>query len=157
MTGEHTGQDSAGEDAGRQHAHGGDRLRPGTATTPLRAGLHLRGRRGNLTLEGSTAVPTVWGLLEEPLRSGRLAEFRKGLEPGSAVRTAVDTLLGQLAEHDLLLPAPPPPGTPTPPSHGGSTPRPHAPPTQPPSSPPPAPRSWPTTRPPRPPPPPYGR
>lgn len=102
MTGEHTGQD-----IGRHHAHGGDRLRPGTATTPLRAGLHLRGRRGNLTLEGSTAVPTVWGLLEGPLRCGRLAEFCEGLEQGSAVRTAVDTLLGQLADHDLLIPAPP--------------------------------------------------
>ncbi|MFD7913593.1 hypothetical protein ACFV30_23180 [Streptomyces sp. NPDC059752] len=112
MTGEHTGQGAGGQDAGRHHAHGGDRLRPGTATTALRAGLHLRGRRGNLTLEGSTAVPTVWGLLEEPLRSGRLAEFREGLEPGSAVRTAVDTLLGQLADHDLLLPAPPATGHP---------------------------------------------
>ncbi|MFD4864785.1 hypothetical protein [Streptomyces sp. NPDC058412] len=91
---------------------GGERLRPGTAVTPLRAGLHLRGRRGSVTLEGSTAVPVVWGLLEEPLRSGRLAEFREGLEPGSAVRVAVDTLVGQLADHDLLVPGPPAAGTP---------------------------------------------
>ncbi|WP_406047920.1 hypothetical protein OG280_40450 [Streptomyces virginiae] len=92
-------------DGGRPHP--GDRLRPGTAVTPLRAGLHLRGRRGSLTLEGSTAVPVVWGLLEEPLRTGGLAGFRGGLEPGSAVRAATDTLLGRLADHDLLLPAPP--------------------------------------------------
>ncbi|MFD3468066.1 hypothetical protein ACFWWM_17175 [Streptomyces sp. NPDC058682] len=120
-TGEHTGQDAGehtGQDAGRNHAHGGDRLRPGTAATPLRAGLHLRGRRGNLTLEGSTAVPTVWGLLEEPLRSGRLAEFREGLEQGSAVRTAVDTLLGRLTDHDLLIPAPPATGHPGPSATG---------------------------------------
>ncbi|MGY4394653.1 hypothetical protein [Streptomyces sp. TE12347] len=92
-------------DGGRPHP--GDRLRPGTAVTPLRAGLHLRGRRGSLTLEGSTAVPVVWGLLEEPLRTGGLAGFREGLEPGSAVRAATDTLLDRLADHDLLLPAPP--------------------------------------------------
>ncbi|MFF1777996.1 hypothetical protein [Streptomyces virginiae] len=92
-------------DGGRPHP--GDRLRPGTAVTPLRAGLHLRGRRGSLTLEGSTAVPVVWGLLEEPLRTGSLAGFRDGLEPGSAVRAATDTLLDRLADHDLLLPAPP--------------------------------------------------
>ncbi|MFI7358000.1 hypothetical protein ACIBTP_29280 [Streptomyces avidinii] len=97
-------------------ASGDDRLRPGTAVTPLRAGLHLRGRRGSVTLEGSTAVPVVWGLLEEPLRTGGLAQFREGLEPGSSVRTAVDTLLGRLAEHDLLVPAPPAAGTPADPA-----------------------------------------
>ncbi|MFK0013118.1 hypothetical protein [Streptomyces sp. NPDC091027] len=86
----------------------GDRLRPGTAVTPLRAGLHLRGRRGSVTLEGSTAVPVVWGLLEEPLRSGGLGPFRERLEPGSALHVAVDTLLARLAEHDLLVPGAPP-------------------------------------------------
>ncbi|MFB7180462.1 hypothetical protein ACFCYI_22505 [Streptomyces sp. NPDC056257] len=107
-----TGADT-GADTGEDRASGG-RLRPGTAVTPLRAGLHLRGRRAGVTLEGSTAVPVVWGLLEEPLRAGRLAQFREGLEPGSAVRVAVDTLVGQLADHDLLVPAPPAAGTPDP-------------------------------------------
>ncbi|MFJ7587613.1 hypothetical protein ACIQZO_09535 [Streptomyces sp. NPDC097617] len=113
------GADTIGADPGSGRASGGDRLRPGeplrsgdrlrpgTAVTPLRAGLHLRGRRGCVTLEGSTAVPVVWGLLEEPLRSGRLAEFREGLEPASPVRVAVDTLVARLAEHDLLVPGPP--------------------------------------------------
>ncbi|MFI8345582.1 hypothetical protein ACIF8W_36765 [Streptomyces sp. NPDC085639] len=99
---------------GGDRPHPGERLRPGTAVTPLRAGLHLRGRRGSVTLEGSTAVPVVWGLLEEPLRTGGLARFREGLEPGSSVRTAVDTLMGRLADHDLLLPAPPATGNPAP-------------------------------------------
>ncbi|MER6251805.1 hypothetical protein ABT224_10580 [Streptomyces sp. NPDC001584] len=116
MTGRHTNQNAQDtqdtQDAGSDPASGGDRphpggrLRPGTAATPLRAGLHLRGRRGSVTLEGSTAVPVVWSLLEEPLRRGRLAEFQEGLEPGSALRAAVATLLGRLADHDLLLPAP---------------------------------------------------
>ncbi|MFJ4865609.1 hypothetical protein [Streptomyces sp. NPDC088748] len=119
-TGASTGQSTgAGAGAGGRASGGdrldsSDRLRPGTAVTPLRAGLHLRGRRGSVTLEGSTAVPVVWGLLEEPLRTGGLARFRAGLEPGSSVRTAVDTLVGRLADHDLLLPAPPAAGTPPP-------------------------------------------
>ncbi|MGW3328419.1 hypothetical protein [Streptomyces virginiae] len=104
---ENTGGTGGDRESGDGRPQPGDRLRPGTAVTPLRAGLHLRGRRGSLTLEGSTAVPVVWGLLEEPLRTGGLAGFREGLEPGSAVRAAADTLLGRLADHDLLLPAPP--------------------------------------------------
>lgn len=124
MTGEHTAHETHDthethethdtHDTGGTRANGSGRLRPGTAATPLRAGLHLRGRRGSVTLEGSTAVPVVWGLLEEPLRSGHLAGFREGLEPGSAVRTAVDTLLDRLADHDLLIPAPPAAGHPDP-------------------------------------------
>ncbi|MFJ2751127.1 hypothetical protein [Streptomyces sp. NPDC087297] len=105
-----TGGRASGRAGGGDRLDSGDRLRPGTAVTPLRAGLHLRGRRGSVTLEGSTAVPVVWGLLEEPLRTGGLARFRAGLEPGSSVRTAVDTLMGRLADHDLLLPAPTPTG-----------------------------------------------
>ncbi|WP_051779831.1 hypothetical protein [Streptomyces sp. NRRL S-241] len=115
-TGPSTGASAGagGRAGGGDRLDSGDRLRPGTAVTPLRAGLHLRGRRGSVTLEGSTAVPVVWGLLEEPLRTGGLARFREGLEPGSSVRAAVDTLVGRLADHDLLLPAPPAAGTPAP-------------------------------------------
>ncbi|MDX3537886.1 hypothetical protein PV721_26730 [Streptomyces sp. MB09-01] len=113
MTRGSNGRNNGGS-TGSGPVSGGDRLRPGTAATPLRAGLHVRGRHGSVTLEGSTAVPVVWGLLEEPLRSGRLAEFREGLEPGSAVRGAVDTLVGQLADHDLLLLGPPAAGHPEP-------------------------------------------
>ncbi|MFF4582246.1 hypothetical protein [Streptomyces sp. NPDC001389] len=79
------------------------RLRPGVAVTPLRAGLHLRGRGGNVTLEGSAALPALWKLLEEPLRSGRLEDLLDGIEPGSALRGAVDVLLGQLEAHGLLV------------------------------------------------------
>ncbi|GAA0280986.1 hypothetical protein GCM10010302_18470 [Streptomyces polychromogenes] len=79
------------------------RLRPGVAVTPLRAGLHLRGRGGSLTLEGSTALPALWKLLEEPLREGRIEALLDGMEPGSAPRRAVDTLLRQLEAHGLLM------------------------------------------------------
>ncbi|MGW6817964.1 hypothetical protein [Streptomyces sp. NPDC055005] len=87
------------------------RLRPGVAVTPLREGLHLRGRRGSVTLEGSKALPTLWRMIEEPLRDGVFEEFLDGLEPGSALRGAVDTLVGQLAAHELLVSGPTPPPT----------------------------------------------
>ncbi|MEV7725322.1 hypothetical protein AB0P15_11380 [Streptomyces sp. NPDC087917] len=85
----------------------GRRLRPGVAVTPLREGLHLRGRRGNLTLEGSAALPALWRSLEGPLREGRLEELLDGVDPASPLRGALDTLLGQLEAHDLLLPGGP--------------------------------------------------
>lgn len=79
------------------------RLRPGVAVTPLRAGLHLRGRGGSVTLEGSAALPALWKLLEEPLRGGGLEALLDAMEPGSAVRGAVDVLLARLEEHGLLV------------------------------------------------------
>ncbi|MFD9335283.1 hypothetical protein ACFWBF_12880 [Streptomyces sp. NPDC060028] len=82
------------------------RLRPGVAVTPLRSGLHLRGRRGSVTLEGSTALPSLWRLLEEPLRVGGVEDLLDGMEPDAPLRAALDTLLGQLAAHDLLVAAP---------------------------------------------------
>ncbi|KJY27540.1 hypothetical protein VR44_27320, partial [Streptomyces katrae] len=78
------------------------RLRPGVAVTPLRAALHLRGRGGSLTLEGSEALPALWRLLEGPLREGGLEALLDGMEPRSALRRAVDVLLGQLEAHGLL-------------------------------------------------------
>ncbi|MEU8774869.1 hypothetical protein [Streptomyces sp. NPDC048606] len=81
-------------------------LRPGVAVTPLRAGLHLRGRRGSVTLEGSAALPVLWRSLEGPLRAGRLDDAVASLEPGSSTRRAVETLIGQLEEHDLLVARP---------------------------------------------------
>lgn len=79
------------------------RLRPGVAVTPLRAGLHLRGRAGSVTLEGSAALPALWRWLEGPLRAGVLDEHLDAAGAGPALRTAVETLLGQLAAHGLLV------------------------------------------------------
>ncbi|MFD0265108.1 hypothetical protein ACFVGY_00720 [Streptomyces sp. NPDC127106] len=82
------------------------RLRPGVAVTVLRDGLHLRGRRGSVTLEGSKALPALWRLMEEPLRDGGLERLLNDMEADSAVRRAVDTLLARLDEHDLLVTGP---------------------------------------------------
>ncbi|MFD7031151.1 hypothetical protein ACFWAR_24265 [Streptomyces sp. NPDC059917] len=90
------------------------RLRPGVAVTPLRAGLHLRGRRGTLTLEGGGALPALWRLLAEPLREGRVAQLLDSMAAGATLRASVDTLLGQLDAHGLLVagPSPAAPGGP---------------------------------------------
>ncbi|GHF55219.1 hypothetical protein GCM10010218_40800 [Streptomyces mashuensis] len=82
-----------------------ERLRPGVAVTPLRNGLHLRGRRGSVTLEGSTALPGLWRLLEGPLRAGEAEALLRQAEPGTPVRAALDTVFAQLRAHDLLMPA----------------------------------------------------
>ncbi|WP_424217135.1 hypothetical protein ACN20G_34155 (plasmid) [Streptomyces sp. BI20] len=74
------------------------------AVTPLRAGLHLRGRRESVTLEGSEALPALWRVTERPLREGRFEEFLDSLGAGSAPHRAVSTLVARLAEHDLFLP-----------------------------------------------------
>ncbi|WP_354644092.1 hypothetical protein [Kitasatospora camelliae] len=87
----------------------GLRLRPGVAVTPLRNGLHLRGRRSSVTLEGSTALPALWRALEGPLRTGDTGPLTAQAPPGSPVRAALNTVIGQLREHDLLVAAVPAP------------------------------------------------
>ncbi|WP_327167367.1 hypothetical protein [Streptomyces subrutilus] len=82
------------------------RLRPGVAVTPLRGGLHLRGRRRNVTLEGSPALPALWDFLAGPLRAGGLEALLEDMEPGSAARRAVETVVAQLDAHDLLVTGP---------------------------------------------------
>ncbi|MFE6845242.1 hypothetical protein [Streptomyces sp. NPDC057686] len=91
------------------------RLRPGVAVTPLRNGLHLRGRDGSVTLEGSRALPALWELLSEQL--GRGPEEVRGeeghdrggeagrprLDPADPrVEAALASLTEQLHAHDLL-------------------------------------------------------
>ena len=84
----------------------GLRLRPGTAVTPLRDGLHLRGRRSSVTLEGSRALPALWRMLEPALRTGEQDALTADAPAGSPVRTALGTLVAQLHTHDLLVAQP---------------------------------------------------
>ncbi|MER7465322.1 hypothetical protein [Streptomyces sp. NPDC097981] len=99
------------------------RLRPGVAVTPLRAGLHLRGRDGSVTLEGSKALPALWELLSEQLGRGTgdvlgAQEYGRGddgdrscprtrpgprLDPADPrVGAALTALTAQLHAHGLL-------------------------------------------------------
>ncbi|GHF75912.1 hypothetical protein GCM10018790_62310 [Kitasatospora xanthocidica] len=75
-------------------------LRPGVAVTPLREGLHLRGRGTGLTLEGSRALPELWKLL-----AARLAPGPEAAEPVTEpkVAAALATVTARLREHDLIV------------------------------------------------------
>ncbi|MFD8787017.1 hypothetical protein ACFV04_32640, partial [Kitasatospora sp. NPDC059599] len=76
-------------------------LRPGVAVTPLRDGLHLRGRGTSLTLEGSRALPVLWKLLAARLAPGPDAAARPAAEP--KVAAALATVTARLREHDLIV------------------------------------------------------
>ncbi|MFE4359499.1 hypothetical protein [Kitasatospora sp. NPDC056800] len=80
------------------------RLRPGVAVTPLREGLHLRGRDTSLTLEGSRALPALWQVLAARLgpdaeAAGAAADA--AVEP--KVAAALATVTARLREHGLLV------------------------------------------------------
>ncbi|WP_051709135.1 hypothetical protein [Streptomyces sp. NRRL S-350] len=76
-------------------------LRPGVAATPLRDGLHLRGRGTSLTLEGSRALPVLWKLLAARLAPGPDAAAQPVPEP--QVAAALATVTARLREHDLVV------------------------------------------------------
>ncbi|MFE2143887.1 hypothetical protein ACFXA3_19490 [Streptomyces sp. NPDC059456] len=93
------------------------RLRPGVAVTPLRAGLHLRGRDGSVTLEGSAGLPVLWELLAERLggtgggdgQAQRADRPRPRLDPADPrVESALTALTAQLHAHGLLAEYPAP-------------------------------------------------
>lgn len=81
------------------------RLRPGVMVTPLADGLHVRGRRGHVTLEGSRALPGLWKVLEPALRTGDFTHPVWREPPTAPVRTALAALVGQLRAHDALMAA----------------------------------------------------
>ncbi|CAN3985507.1 hypothetical protein [Kitasatospora purpeofusca] len=100
---------------------GQPRLRPGVAVTPLREGLHLRGRGTSLTLEGSRALPALWEVLSARLADapadathpGRAGPAAGGPEPAPGtpdttaghpkLEAALATVTARLREHDLLV------------------------------------------------------
>jgi len=81
----------------------GWQLRPGIAVTPLVEGIHLRGRRSRVTLEGSRALPRLWRMLETALRTGDHAALLGEAPAGSPLRKALGTVVDQLHAHDLLV------------------------------------------------------
>ncbi|MFE7189950.1 hypothetical protein [Kitasatospora sp. NPDC057541] len=102
-------------------AAGRPRLRPGVAVTPLREGLHLRGRRTSLTLEGSRSLPALWEVLSARLADGPPADADPARpepdagRPGAAtgqphpmaghpkLEAALATVTARLREHGLLV------------------------------------------------------
>jgi hypothetical protein len=92
---------TAGPDA--VAALAGWQLRPGVGVTPLLEGIHLRGRRSSVTLEGSRALPELWRMLETALRTGDHAALLRDAPAGSPLRRALGTVVAQLHAHDLLV------------------------------------------------------
>ncbi|MBR7836777.1 hypothetical protein KDL01_26085 [Actinospica durhamensis] len=78
-------------------------LRPLIGVSALREGIHLRGRRSSVTLEGSRALPALWRMLEQALRTGDHAALLRQAPADSALRKALGTLVAQLHAHDLLV------------------------------------------------------
>ncbi|GAA1286760.1 hypothetical protein [Saccharothrix xinjiangensis] len=83
------------------------RLRPIAHATPTATGLHVRGWRSSFTLEGGRGLWTIWERLAGPLAEGVPPE--QLAVPGDAspaVGRALELIIGQLHEHDLLVEVP---------------------------------------------------
>ncbi|MFD7659867.1 hypothetical protein ACFV4N_38320 [Actinosynnema sp. NPDC059797] len=83
------------------------RLRPIAHATPTATGLHVRGWRSSFTLEGGKGLWTIWERLAGPLAEGVPPEQLSVPENASpAVARALELIIGQLHEHDLLVEVP---------------------------------------------------
>ncbi|WP_367128783.1 hypothetical protein [Saccharothrix sp. HUAS TT1] len=83
------------------------RLRPIAHATPTETGLHVRGWRSSFTLDGGRGLWTIWERLAGPLAEGVPPEQLAVPEHASpAVARALELLIGQLREHDLLVEVP---------------------------------------------------
>ncbi|WP_158847635.1 hypothetical protein [Saccharothrix deserti] len=83
------------------------RLRPIAHATPTATGLHVRGWKSSFTLDGGKGLWTIWERLAGPLADGvppgRLA-VPENAPP--AVAKALELIIAQLWEHDLLVEVP---------------------------------------------------
>ena len=83
------------------------RLRPVVHATPTADGLHLRGWSSSCTITGGAGLWKVWQRLAPQLVSG-IPSAELGVPDGTApaVRAAVELILEQLREHDMLVSMP---------------------------------------------------
>ncbi|MFT7836837.1 hypothetical protein Q5530_11875 [Saccharothrix sp. BKS2] len=83
------------------------RLRPIAHATPTATGLHVRGWRSSFTVDGGRGLWTIWERLAGPLAEGVPPEQLAVPENASpAVARALELIIGQLREHDLLVEVP---------------------------------------------------
>ncbi|GAA2685726.1 MULTISPECIES: hypothetical protein [Actinosynnema] len=83
------------------------RLRPIVHATPTDNGLHVRGWRSSFTLDGGRGLWTIWERLAAPLADGVPPEQLAAPKNASpVVARALELLIGQLHEHDLLVEVP---------------------------------------------------
>lgn len=80
------------------------RLRPVVQATPTADGLHLRGWSSSCTITGGAGLWKVWQRLSPQLSAG-IPSAELGVPHGTApaVRAAVELILEQLREHDMLV------------------------------------------------------
>ncbi|SDF79529.1 hypothetical protein SAMN05216553_103323 [Lentzea fradiae] len=85
------------------------RLRPVVRATRTADGLHLRGWASSCTITGGSGLWELWRRLEPRLSEG-VAPESLGVPEGTApaVRAAVETILDQLRDHDMLVSMPEP-------------------------------------------------
>lgn len=83
------------------------RLRPVVQATQTADGLHLRGWSSNCTITGGAGLWRVWQRLAPQLTAG-VPAAELGVPDGTApaVRAAVELILAQLREHDMLVAMP---------------------------------------------------
>lgn len=88
---------------------GGDivlRLRPIVHASPVTGGLHVRGARSSFTVNGGPGLRRLWRALAEALAGGQPAEQLRHVAGQPGLRSALELLLAQLAEHDMLVEVP---------------------------------------------------
>jgi hypothetical protein len=90
------------------------RLRPVVHASPTDSGLHVRGRASSFTLDGGAGLWQVWQRLARPLAEGiPAASLTPPANTTPVVAAALEAILGQLREHDMVVEVP---------AHWGSSP-----------------------------------
>ena len=83
------------------------RLRPIAHATPTATGLHVRGWRSSFSLEGGKGLWRIWERLAGPLAEGvPPAQLAVPDDAPPPVAEALELIIGQLREHDLLVEVP---------------------------------------------------
>ncbi|PZS18043.1 MAG: hypothetical protein DLM57_07205, partial [Pseudonocardiales bacterium] len=80
------------------------RLRAGVAATPMPTGVHLRGWRSSMTIDGGRSLWQVWRWLAPQLSAGVAADRLGALTDRAELQRAVDAVVEQLHAADLLVP-----------------------------------------------------
>ncbi|QQQ73383.1 hypothetical protein IOD16_18910 [Saccharothrix sp. 6-C] len=83
------------------------RLRPIAQVTPTATGLHARGWRSGFTVRGGRGLWAIWQRLAGPLADGvPPARLAAPDDAPPVVAKALELIIGQLREHDLLVEVP---------------------------------------------------
>ncbi|XVS60865.1 hypothetical protein ACQPYE_21395 [Actinosynnema sp. CA-299493] len=83
------------------------RLRPIAHVTPTATGLHVRGWRAAFALRGGKGLWAIWQRLAGPLTDGvPPARLAVPADAPPVVAKALELIIGQLREHDLLVEVP---------------------------------------------------